>query len=40
LEKEFISLDPHSFDRIEDYLVCEINLVEIGRMWKELFEEG
>jgi hypothetical protein len=22
LEKELISLDPHSFDKIEDYLVC------------------
>jgi hypothetical protein len=26
LEKELISLDPHSFDRIEDYLVCSKEL--------------
>jgi hypothetical protein len=30
LEKELISLNPHSFDKIEDYLSCKGTLVEIG----------
>jgi hypothetical protein len=31
LEKELISLDPHSFDIIEDYLAaCKRDAVEIG----------
>jgi hypothetical protein len=31
LEKELISLDPHSFERIEDYLACvKETAVEIG----------
>jgi hypothetical protein len=35
LEKEFISLDPHSFDRMDDYLVrfkeIQLKLGECGK---------
>jgi hypothetical protein len=38
LEKELISLDPHSFKRMEDYLVCvkeiQFMLSECGEKYK------
>jgi hypothetical protein len=39
LEKELISLDPHSFDRIEDYLACvkeiQLKLGECGNNYQK-----
>jgi hypothetical protein len=43
LEKELISLDPHSFDRIEDYLVCvkelQLKLGECGKNYQKKDEQ-
>lgn len=34
IEKESISLDPHSFDRIEDYLACIKDLqLKLGKLF-------
>jgi hypothetical protein len=39
LEKELISLYPHSFERMEDYLVCvkelQLKLSECGDKYKK-----
>jgi hypothetical protein len=39
LEKELISLDPHSFERMEDYLACvkelQLKLSECGENYKK-----
>jgi hypothetical protein len=39
LEKELISLDPHSFERMEDYLVCvkelQLKLGECGKNYQK-----
>jgi hypothetical protein len=39
LEKELISLDPHSFERMEDYLACvkelQLKLGECGKNYQK-----